>query len=116
MKKRKVRSIIWRLFHRKKRRVSDRALKRLMGIHLRVHQEMIARERGEGLIIDGKLYEAAVEKYEEGMMVECVIKTQGVLEMGEAPLTKTDILDDIPAVRCSNIPKLLLLLGVRIKG
>lgn len=96
MKKRKVRSIIWRLFHRKKRRVSDRALKRLMGIHLKVHREMIARERGEGLIIDGKLYEAAVEKYGEDM--------------------KTDILDDIPAVRCSNIPKLLLLLGVRIKG
>lgn len=107
MKKRKVRPILWRLFHRKKRRVSGKQWRGMLNAHLKIHEERIARE--QGLIIDGLLYEAAVEKYEEDMTVGSVV-------VGAPPLTKTDILDDIPVVRCSNIPKLLLLLGVRIKG
>lgn len=116
MMERKVRPIIWRLFHRKKRRVSDRAFQRLLDIHLKMHQEMIVREKAEAMTVDGQFYDAAVEKYTEFMTEKRVMETKGVVELGEEPLTKTDILDDIPVVRVSEIPKLFLLLGVRIRG
>jgi len=112
MKTRKARPIIWRLFHRKKRRVSGKQWRGILDAHLKIHEEMIARE--QGLVVDGQFYEAAVEKFEE-FMLDKAIETLGVTALGEAPLTETIIYDDIPVVRVCNIPKLLLLLGVRIR-
>lgn len=123
MKKRTVRPIIWRLFHRRKERFSSKAFRKLLDIHdllLKIRAQMdnynisIIEKPGQ-FTIEGQEYEAAVEKYTEFMMEDKMIKTEGIVELGEAPLTETSTTDEIPIVRCSKLPELLLLLGVRIE-
>jgi hypothetical protein len=115
--RRKTERFLRRLFHRKKKRTRlTKAELKLMESHLQMHHDMIAKERVETMTIDGKDYEAAVEKFTEFMMVKSTIEIKGLAGLDEAPLTETPVYDDIPVVRVSKIPELLLLLGVRIKG
>jgi hypothetical protein len=112
--RRKAERFLRRLFHRKKRRVSDKAFQRLLDIHLKLHREFLGTGN-QGLIVDGQFYESAVEKYTERMTAKHNVPQEKNPE--DAFDTKLSLVfDDVPVVRVSKIPELLLLLGVRIKG
>jgi len=120
MKVRKVRPIVWRLFHRKKRRTSDRALQRLLDVHLKMHREMINAdhntfigEKSGIFTVDGQLYEAAVEKFQETMVAPYQIPSGPEDSFSTAG---TIVHAAVSVIRSSKLPEFLLFLGVRIKG
>lgn len=101
-KKSGVRKFLDRILRRRERRISAKQRKK-------IRQELIAEmihERKE-IIVDGAFFDAAVEKYEEKMMAE------GATPAG---LTVALLQENIPAIRTAQLPELLLLLGVRIRG
>lgn len=101
-KKSGVKKFLDRIFRRKERRISAKQRKK-------IRQELLAEmisDRKE-MIIDGQDYDAAVEKFEETMVMKW--STPG-------GLTTATLQNDILAIRTAQLPEFLLLLGVRIRG
>jgi hypothetical protein len=114
--KKRIERILRRLFHRKKRTRLTKAELKLIQSHLHMHHEIIAKERQEALTIDGRDYDAAVEKLQEIMKEEPKIKREGMFENSGLPVIEMLIYTNVPVIRVSKLPEFLLFLGIRIHG